>query len=78
MGDGSSKVTAMRLYQDQIWRAPGEFIRIVKIDRLSVSYKTMADLAVRTGTHHTVTKKEFCRLLKTRMAVLASGVEPTA
>jgi hypothetical protein len=68
----------MRLYQNQIWQTPGEFIRIVKVDRLSVTYKTMIDLTLRTGPHDTVTKKEFCRMLKVRQAVLASAVAPTA
>ncbi len=68
----------MRLYQNQVWQTPGEFIRIVKVDRLSVTYKTMMDLALRTGAHDTVTKKEFCRMLKVRQAVLASDVESTA
>ncbi len=63
----------MRFYQGQVWQAPGEFIRIVQLDRLSVTYKTMSDLLLKTGPHHTVTKKEFCRLLKARNAVLAGG-----
>ncbi|MBI2928933.1 MAG: hypothetical protein HYY24_24990 [Verrucomicrobia bacterium] len=66
----------MRLYQGQVWQTPGEFIRIVRLDRLSVAYKTMADLALKTGTHHELTKKEFCRLLKARNAVLAGGAAP--
>ena len=66
----------MRFYQCQVWQAPGEFIRIVKLDRLSVTYKTMSDLLLKTGAHHTVTKKEFCRLLKARNAVLASSAAP--
>ena len=34
------------------------------------------EATARTGSHQTVTKKEFCRLLKVKKAVLASGLEP--
>lgn len=37
---------------------------IVRLERLAVEYKEFLDLAVRKGGHHTVTKKEFCRLIK--------------
>ena len=66
----------MRLFQGQIWQAAGEFIRVVKVERLSVSYKIAADAVVTARQHQTVTKKDFCRLLKTKKAVLASGLEP--
>ena len=71
-----AKLVDMRFYQGQVWQTPGEFIRIVRLDRLSVAYKTMTDLTLKTGPHHTVTKKEFCRLLKAKNAKLASGMEP--
>lgn len=67
----------MRLFQGQIWKASDEFIRVVKVERLSVSYKIASDAEVTDRKHHTVTKKDFCRLLKTKKAVLASGLEPT-
>jgi hypothetical protein len=54
----------MKLQQGQIWKAGEEFLRIVHLDRLEVKYKAMSDLATGQGTHHHVTKKEFCRLIK--------------
>jgi hypothetical protein len=54
----------MRLQQGQVWKVGGEFLRIVNLERLEVKYKAMKDLAAREGTHHHVTKKQFCRLLK--------------
>ena len=55
----------MKLQQGQVWKRGEEFIRIVRLDRLEVEYKSMTDLTSKTGTHHRTRKKEFCRLLKT-------------
>ena len=41
-----------------------EFVRVVELHRLEVKYKAMRDLSTREGTHHYVTKKQFCRLIK--------------
>ncbi len=54
----------MKLKQGQIWKTEKAFIRIVTLERLSVDYKSMTDLETKEGTHHTATKKEFCRLIK--------------
>ncbi len=53
----------MRLQQNQVWKKGKEFIRITRLERLEVAYKTMADLSTKEGTHHVLSKKEFCRLL---------------
>jgi hypothetical protein len=53
----------MKLQQGQIWKAGEDFLRI-ELHRLEVKYKAMRDLATREGTHHHVTKKQFCRLIK--------------
>ena len=54
----------MRLRQGQIWKTDDAYIRIVRLERLEVGYKAMPDLSGSAGTHHDVTKKEFCRLIK--------------
>lgn len=54
----------LRLEQGQVWKAGEAFLRIVELHRLEVKYKAMTDLATREGTHHHVSKKEFCRLIK--------------
>ena len=54
----------MRLQQDQVWKQGELYIRITHLERLKVDYKAMKDLVTRDGTHHSVTKKEFCRLIK--------------
>jgi len=54
----------MKLKQSQIWKTETAFLRIVTLERLSVVYKSMTDLETKEGTHHTATKKEFCRLIK--------------
>lgn len=54
----------MRLQQGQTWNANGEFLRIVRLERLAVEYKSMINPASKDGTHHQATKKEFCRLIK--------------
>lgn len=54
----------LKLRQGQMWNQGGRLIRIVQLERLSVGYKDIKDLETREGEHHTVTKKEFCRLIK--------------
>ena len=54
----------MKLYQGQLWKQGEEFIRIVRLERLEVEYKSMAGPASREGTMHVTSKKDFCRLLK--------------
>ena len=63
----------MKLEQGQVWKQGEAYLRIVKLERLAVEYKTMRDLLTKEGTVHQVTKKEFCRLLKS--AVLISPVQ---
>ena len=54
----------MRLQQDQLWKKGAEFIRITRLERFEVAYKTMDDLSTKEGEHHVLTKKEFCRLIR--------------
>ena len=65
----------MKLRQGQVWKHGEEYIRIVRLERLQVEYKSTTDLAARKGTHHNATKKEFCRLIKgaTLMAAATTG-----
>ena len=55
----------MKLQQGQTWKRGDAYFRIVEWARLSITYKVMKDLSSGEGTMHTVTKKEFCRLIKT-------------
>jgi hypothetical protein len=64
----------LKLQQGQVWKCGDEFIRIVHLARLEVGYKLMKDLQAREGTHHHVSKKEFCRLLKS--ATLLASTAP--
>lgn len=60
----------MKLQQGQTWQTanpdrPGmAFVRIVKLERLAVEYKSMSRPDTKNGRHHHVSKKEFCRLIK--------------
>jgi len=54
----------MRLQQNQVWKTDRHHLVIVELQRLSVTYKRMKDLASREGESCVATKKEFCRLLK--------------
>ncbi|MHB8522224.1 MAG: hypothetical protein ACYDH9_15900 [Limisphaerales bacterium] len=55
----------MKLQQGQVWKRDGQYLRIVHLERLEVEYKTSKSTATRAGTRHHVSKKDFCRLLKT-------------
>ena len=57
-------VVRMKLCQGQVWKQGKEYIRIVRLERLEVEYKSLASLASREGTRHVTSKKDFCRLLK--------------
>ena len=54
----------MKLCQGQVWKQGGEYIRIVRLERLEVEYKSMTSLAGKAGTKIVTSKKDFCRLLK--------------
>jgi hypothetical protein len=54
----------MKLCQGQVWKQGAEYIRIVRLERLEVEYKSMTSLADGTGTKIVTSKKDFCRLLK--------------
>ena len=54
----------MKLCQDQLWKQGKEYIRIVRLERLEVEYKSLTSLASKEGAKHVTSKKDFCRLLK--------------
>lgn len=54
----------MKLQQNQLYKKGEDYIRIVELARLAVSYKIMENPITGEGTTHLVTKKEFCRLIK--------------
>jgi hypothetical protein len=54
----------MKLCQGQIWKKDKEYIRIVRLERLEVEYKSMPNLGNKEGTKVVTSKKDFCRLLK--------------
>ena len=54
----------MKLAQNQVWKRGDDYLRIVQLERLEVRYKTITNLLSGDGTHHHVSKKEFCRLIK--------------
>jgi hypothetical protein len=67
----------MKLQQNQVWKKGAEFIRITRLERFEVAYKTMADLETKEGEHHVLTKKEFCRLLHgAKLLEVEKGGEP--
>jgi hypothetical protein len=66
---------SMKLCQGQIWKSGREYIRIVKLERLAVEYKSMPSLTTKEGTVHQTSKKDFCRLLK-QARLLSAGKAP--
>ena len=56
--------SAMRLYQDEIYQKGAKYVRIIKLDRYEVEFKTMEGNPKGEGTVAVMPKKEFCRLLK--------------
>ncbi len=60
----------MKFSQNQLWKQGEDLYRIVNLERLSVGYKKIDEAHAEGGTHHVVTKKEFCRLLKGAVEVV--------
>jgi hypothetical protein len=56
--------SSMKLCQGQVWKQGKEYIRIVRLERLEVEYKSLPNLGNKEGTKHVTSKKDFCRLLK--------------
>lgn len=54
----------MRLKQGQVWKSGDVYLRVVRVERLAVDYKELPSPHGSKGTHHHVTKKEFCRMVK--------------
>ena len=54
----------LKLQQSQVWKQGNTYLRIVRVERLAVDFKTQSDPNSKKGTHQHATKKEFCRLLK--------------
>ena len=54
----------MKLCQGQVWKQGQQYIRIVRLERLEVEYKSLPNLGNKEGTKHATSKKDFCRLLK--------------
>jgi hypothetical protein len=69
---------ALKLRQGQVWKHGAEFIRIVRLERLEVAYKTVKNLKNGDGKHQVTSKKDFCRLLKecTLLAPKPAGPAP--
>jgi len=63
----------MKLEQGQVWKQGDQYLRITQLERLKVGFKAMKNLAKRDGHHRELSKKEFCRLIKS--ATLLTPVE---
>lgn len=68
----------LKLRQGQIWQQGEEFLRIVRLERLEVEYKSTITPTAKKGTHHRVSKKEFCRLLKKATLLPPAETPPPA
>ncbi len=54
----------MKLCQGQTWKQGPQYVRIVRLERLEVEYKSMTSLTTKEGPVQVTSKKDFCRLLK--------------
>jgi hypothetical protein len=68
----------MKLRQGQVWKQGKEYLRIVRLERLEVEYKSMPNLGNKEGTKHVTSKKDFCRLLKGAHLLAAAKKSPPA
>ena len=68
----------MKLCQGQTWKQCQQYIRIVRLERLEVEYKSMTSLTTKEGTAQVTSKKDFCRLLKGAHLLAAQKKPATA
>jgi hypothetical protein len=68
----------MKLCQGQIWEREKEYLRIVRLERLEVEYKSMTSVDGKAGRRHVTSKKDFCRLLKQARLLLPAKTPPAA
>ena len=68
----------MKLCQGQVWKQGKEYIRIVRLERLEVEYKSMVNLGGKEGTKHVTSKKDFCRLLKQARLLQPAKAHPAS
>lgn len=54
----------IKLRQAQVWKVGADYLRIVRLERLEVEYKSTKTLNAKEGIHVRTSKKQFCRLLK--------------
>ena len=66
----------LKLQQGQVWKHGNEFIRIVRLQKLEVAYKTFRKLKNDPGKRHVTSKKDFCRLLKECRLLAQKPAEP--
>ena len=57
-------MSKIKLAQNQVWKQESTYIRIIQLERLEVRYKAIENLLSAAGTHHHVSKKDFCQLIK--------------
>jgi hypothetical protein len=67
----------MKLQQGQVWKQGQEYIRIVRLERLEVEYKSMTSLHSKEGRKLVTSKKDFCRLLKQARLLPPQKIPPT-
>jgi hypothetical protein len=65
----------MKLQQGQIWNEGELYFQIIHLERLEVKCKSFKNLASRKGSHHHVSKKEFCRLIKHAILLTPAEVQ---
>lgn len=61
----------MRIFQDELYQKGDRFIRIIRLDRYEVEFKTTQGDPKGEGEVQVFKKKEFCRLLKNMTLVTA-------
>lgn len=69
---------AVKLCQGQVWKKDGQYVRIVRLERLEVEYKSLDSLSRKAGTITVTSKKDFCRLLKGARRLAARKKSPMA
>ena len=66
----------IKLRQAQVWKQDGNYLRIVRLERLEVEYIYTTSPGAKKGIHVVVSKKEFCRLLKNATLLSLTNISP--
>ena len=68
----------MRIFQDQLYQKGEQFVRLMRVERHEVEFKTTQGDPKGDGETQILPKKDFCRLIRGMNLVIPAEIPPAA